>query len=102
MTRGDSPHAGSSHHDEASWIDWTALERRIPLDALPAFHRAFLARLEPGESWDEVPLRKVQGKVQAALRRLEREGRARREGDRLLVAREALPELPEGTDGAEP
>lgn len=83
---------GTRAPDDDRWIDWTALERRLPLDDLPAFHRALLARLEPGEDWGAAPLRRVQGKVQAALRGLERGGRARRDGERLWVARGALPD----------
>ncbi len=74
------------------WLDWYALEAAIPLDVLPSFHRAFLTLNNPREAWDDAPLRRVQGKVQAALKRLEREGRARPEGERLLVAPQALPE----------
>lgn len=77
---------------QTAWIDWNALESRIPLDDLPAFHREFLGRVRPGEDWDAASLRKVQGRVQASLKALEREGLARRDGDRLLVARRVLPE----------
>ena len=69
-----------------NWTDWPKLEARIPLDDLPAFHRAFLERVRPGEGdWSAAFLRQVQGKVQASLKQLEREGRAKRERDTLLV-----------------
>jgi hypothetical protein len=75
------------------WTDWHALEAAIPLDELPRFHRAFLEHHRPGEAdWARAPLRQVQGKVQATLKRLQREGRARQGGDTLWVLREALPE----------
>ncbi len=75
------------------WVDWQALEARIPLDELPAFHRAFLERVRPGEAdWSTAFLRQVQGKVQASLKALEREGRARHEGDALLVDKTVIPE----------
>lgn len=75
------------------WVDWQALETRIPLDELPAFHRAFLEKMRPGEAdWSTAFLRQVQGKVQASLKALEREGRAKREGDVLLVDRAVIPE----------
>ncbi len=77
-----------TQHD---WIDWLKLQRRIPLDELPAFHRAFLAIVRPEEAWDKAPLRQVQGKVQAAIKQLERQGLAKAEGERLLVARDKLP-----------
>lgn len=75
------------------WVDWQALEAHIPLDELPAFHRAFLETVRPSESdWSTAFLRQVQGKVQASLKALEREGRAKREGDVLLVDRSVVPE----------
>ncbi len=75
------------------WVDWQALEARIPLDELPAFHRAFLETVRPGEAdWSTAFLRQVQGKVQASLKALERSGRAKREGDVLLVDRAVVPE----------
>ncbi len=57
-------------------VDWQALESCIPFGELPAFHRAFLERVEPGEDWTNAFLRRVQGKVQAALKRLLSEGAA--------------------------
>lgn len=77
---------------DTTWVDWYALEARIPLDELPAFHRAVLARLYPEEAWEAMFLRKVQGKLQAALRQLERDGLARREGGALWVASTVVPE----------
>lgn len=75
------------------WINWPRLESRIPLDDLPAFHRAFLERVRPGESdWSAAFLRQVQGKVQATLKQLQRDGRAKLEGDTLFVRREVIPE----------
>lgn len=75
------------------WTDWTRLEAAIPLDELPAFHRAFLERNRPGEAdWEGAFLRQVQGKVQATLKQLQREDRARLEGDTLWVSSEAIPE----------
>jgi hypothetical protein len=74
------------------WIDWDALERAIPLDELPRFHRAFLEKQQPEVDWQAASLRQVQGKVQAALKRLTREGLAKHEGEAFLVAEERLPE----------
>ena len=80
------------------WIDWHALERSLPLDDLPAFHRAFLALARPEEDYSEAPLRQVQGKVQASLKALERSGGAKLVAGTLLVARAFVPEafIPEG------
>jgi len=75
------------------WTDWHSLEQRIPLNDLPSFHRAFLKRVRPDErDWDAAPLRQVQGKVQASLKQLEREGQAKTEGEALLVSKEIIPE----------
>ncbi len=74
------------------WTDWPRLEARIPLDELPAFHRAFLETVRPGEDWSAAFLRQVQGKVQASLKQLERSGRAKREGDTLWVDKSVVPE----------
>ena len=75
------------------WTDWSRLETRIPLDELPAFHRAFLETVRPGEGdWSAAFLRQVQGKVQATLKQLERSGRAKREGSTLYVDKTVIPE----------
>ena len=78
-------------HNRPDRIDWSALERRIPLDELPAFHRAFLERVSPGEDWQSSFLRRIQGKVQASLKQLQREGRAELQGEALWVDRELIP-----------
>lgn len=90
--------ADDRERDSRHWIDWNALEASLPLDELPRLHRAFLTLNDPGEDWNGTPLRRVQGKVGAALGRLVRSDRARRDGDALLVAVDALP--PEFVTGA--
>jgi hypothetical protein len=74
-------------------VDWHSLERRIPLDELPAFHRAFLALVDPSEKWDKTLLRRIQGKVQANLKRLRREGRAEKSGKKLWVDVDLIPDI---------
>ncbi|MEJ2666488.1 MAG: hypothetical protein P8Z81_05220 [Deinococcales bacterium] len=76
----------------AGRVDWQALESCIPLDDLPAFHRAFLEHIEPDEDWQAAFLRRVQGKVQAALKRLLREGAAGYEGGRYWLDVELVPD----------
>ena len=76
-----------------NWVDWQALEARIPLDDLPTFHRAFLETVRPGEAdWEGAFLRQVQGKVQASLKQLQRDGRAKEEGGVLYVDKAVIPE----------
>lgn len=75
------------------WVDWQALEARIPLDDLPSFHRAFLETVRPGEAdWEGAFLRQVQGKVQASLKQLQRAGRAKEERGVLYVDKAVIPE----------
>ena len=83
--------ADDRDREPRQWIDWNALEASLPLDELPRLHRAFLTLNDPSEAWDDTPLRRVQGKVGAALGRLVRSDRARRDGDSLLVAADAIP-----------
>jgi len=73
-------------------VDWQALESCIPFDELPAFHRAFLERLEPSVDWQAAFLRRVQGKVQAALKRLLREGAAGYEEGRYWLDAGLVPD----------
>ena len=73
------------------WISWGGLEQSIPLDDLPRFHREFLKLTRPEGDWDAAPLRQVQGKVQASLKQLERDGKAKTEGETLLVLKEVVP-----------
>lgn len=73
-------------------VDWQALESCIPLDELPAFHRAFLQVLEPGEDWEAAFHRRVQGKVQAALKRLLRDGNAGYEDGRYWLDAGLVPD----------
>jgi hypothetical protein len=78
--------------DDAGRVDWQALERRIPLDELPGFHRAFLNLNRPGEDYSDAFLRQVQGKVQATLKQLVRAGRALERGEATWVEQDAIPE----------
>ncbi len=78
--------------DTHDWVDWGGLEQRIPLDDLPRFHRAFLTLSRPEEDWEEASLRKVQGKVQASLKQLERDGLAKTEENRFYVTKTMIPE----------
>lgn len=78
---------------EGNWISWQALEQGIPLDDLPTFHREFLKLARPDETdWDTVFLRQIQGKVQATLKMLEREGKAKQDNDVIMVASHLIPD----------
>jgi hypothetical protein len=79
-------------------IDWTELETRIGLDALPAFHRAFL--VSRGVDVTGMMLRRVQQTVEREINKLVLEGKARREDDRTWIDPSVLETL-ELTDGRE-
>lgn len=70
-------------------VSWRALEARVGLDDLPAFHRAFLT-WRGVEGAQGMPLRRVQQRVEAELNRLAGSGGARRDGDDWQLARETL------------
>jgi hypothetical protein len=70
-------------------IDWRALEERIGLEDLPAFHRAFLTT-RGVEDAQGMFLRRVQQAVERELNKLVKEGRATRDNDRVLVDRDVL------------
>ena len=82
---------------DITWINWSALEEKIPLDELPSFHRSFLQLAKPApeggdEDWDNAFLRKVQGNVQATLKQLEREGRMKEEDGKMLIDKKLIPD----------
>ncbi|MFC4426629.1 hypothetical protein [Deinococcus navajonensis] len=61
-------------------LSWRTLETRVGLDALPAFHRAFLI-WRGVEGVPAMPLRRVAQRVEAELNRLVQAGQARRDGE---------------------
>jgi hypothetical protein len=63
---------------------WRDLEGRVGLDALPGFHRAFLA-WRGVENAADMPLRRVQQRVEAELNRLVQSGQAEKHGDDWLL-----------------
>ncbi|AFZ67379.1 hypothetical protein [Deinococcus peraridilitoris] len=79
------------------WISWRVLEGQIELNELPSFHRAFL-RWRGVEGSDDMPLRRVQQRVEAELNRLVQIGQARRESGDWEIHAEALA----GFDAAAP
>ena len=64
-------------------IDWTELEAQIGLEALPAFHRAFL--VSRGVDISGMMLRRVQQTVEREINKLVLEQRARREDSRIWI-----------------
>lgn len=73
----------------AAPLSWRALETRVGLDALPAFHRAFLG-WRGVEGAGAMPLRRVGQRVEAELNRLVQAGQAQRTGDDWTLAPGAL------------
>ncbi|WP_407538544.1 hypothetical protein Q0M94_10120 [Deinococcus radiomollis] len=68
---------------------WRELETRIGLDALPAFHRAFLS-WRGIEDAAGMPLRRVSQRVEAELNRLVQSGQAHRQEDDWLIGPDVL------------
>ena len=58
---------------------WRTLEASIALDELPDFHRKFL-KWRGVQNAAEMPLRRVQQRVEAELNKLALEGKTRRQG----------------------
>ncbi|ADD27494.1 hypothetical protein [Meiothermus ruber] len=70
-----------------STVRWSALEAALPLNELPAFHRAFLKLHRPELAVETLPLRRVQQYVSQTLHLLAQAGKARAvEGDFELEA----------------
>jgi hypothetical protein len=78
-------------------IDWRALEERIGLEDLPAFHRAFLTSRGVTDA-QGMFLRRVQQAVERELNKLVQAGQATKDGDQVLVDRVVLEgvTLPDG------
>jgi hypothetical protein len=78
-------------------IDWTVLEAQIGLEALPAFHRAFL--VSRGVDVTGMMLRRVQQTVEREINKLVLEGKAKREDTRIWIDPGVLTDL--GLNGLE-
>lgn len=65
-------------------LSWRELETQTGLDALPAFHRAFLG-WRGVEDAAAMPLRRVSQRVEAELNRLVQAGQAHRQEDDWLI-----------------
>ena len=64
-------------------IDWTELEAQVGLEALPAFHRAFLTAR--GVDVTGMMLRRVQQTVEREINKLALEGKAKREDSQIWI-----------------
>ena len=72
-----------------STLNWRELEERIGIEALPAFHRRFLAS-RGVENPDALPLRRVQQNVERELNKLVLEGKASKFDETWLVDADVL------------
>ena len=64
-------------------IDWTELEAQVGLEALPAFHRAFL--VSRGVDISGMMLRRVQQTVEREINKLVLEHKAKRDDSRIWI-----------------
>ncbi|THF71109.1 hypothetical protein E7T06_04720 [Deinococcus sp. Arct2-2] len=78
-------------------LRWRTLETRVGLDALPDFHRAFLA-WRGVEGVADMPLRRVGQRVEAELNRMVLQSLTRKEDDDWALIPGAL----EGFEAAAP
>ena len=78
--------------------DWRELEEQIGIEALPAFHRRFLAT-RGVENPDALPLRRVQQNVERELNKLVLEGKAQKTEETWLVDSEIIEGLKIGVEG---
>jgi hypothetical protein len=76
---------------QTGMIDWTQLEAQVGLEALPAFHRAFL--VARGVDATGMMLRRVQQTVERELNKLVLEGKAKREDARIWIDPGVLADL---------
>jgi hypothetical protein len=72
--------------------NWRELEERVGIEALPAFHRRFLAA-RGTENPDALPLRRVQQNVERELNKLVLEGKASKTEQTWLVDSDVLTDL---------
>jgi hypothetical protein len=68
---------------QAGMIDWTELEAQVGLEALPAFHRAFL--MSRGVDVTGMMLRRVQQTVEREINKLVLEEKAKRDDTRIWI-----------------
>jgi len=85
-------HSFPDSESAAQPLSWRDLETRTGLDALPAFHRAFLT-WRGVEDAASMPLRRVSQRVEAELNRLVQSGVAQKREDDWLIAPSALQEF---------
>ncbi|WP_309572420.1 hypothetical protein [Deinococcus sp.] len=74
-------------------VSWRALETRVGLNRLPDFHRAFLT-WRGVEGAAEMPLRRVQQRVEAELNRVVQAGQATRTDEDWLLSPGTLDTFP--------
>ena len=70
-------------------MSWRDLEAKVGIEDLPAFHRAFLTWRGVPDA-DDMPLRRVQQRVEAELNRLVQSGQAERHLDGWRLREDAL------------
>jgi hypothetical protein len=79
------------------WIDWSALEQRIPDAEKASFQQQFtqLARPDPeaeAVARQQVYSNEMTDSIQAVLSQLEKQGKAKSEGGKMLIDRKVIPD----------
>lgn len=77
---------------EITWVDWTALQERVPEDERQSLDQAFSQLALPADTADTPYKSRAAEDVQATLEALEREGRVKEEDGKILIDKRLIPE----------
>ena len=77
---------------EITWVDWTALQERVPEDERQSLDQAFSQLALPSDTADTPYMSRAAEDVQATLEALEREGRVKEEDGKILIDKRLIPE----------
>ncbi len=78
--------------NETTWVDWSALQERVPEDERQSLDQAFFQLALPADNADTPYESKAAENVQATLETLEREGRVKKEDGKILIDERLVPE----------
>ena len=77
---------------EITWVDWSALQERVPEDEKQSLEQAFSQLALPADDADTPYESKAAENVQATLQTLEREGRVKEEDGKILIDKGLIPD----------
>ncbi len=77
---------------EITWVDWSALQERVPEDERQSLDQAFSQLALPADNADTPYESKAAENVQSTLETLEREGRVKEEDGKILIDKALIPD----------